>query len=580
MYSLSRWRPGRRAVASLSAGVVALAAVLSSATPAVADPTGRAGATASLLDSPELDDLQRRADEVQADLQERQSRVVAAREALTAAEAAAAQAEADIVAADAELARARAEVARHASAVYRDAGEVTPLSVLLSGGGPGDVVAAGGLLDAAERHAAAVVAAAERRRQEAAARRAEAERTREAARARAAQLATETAELEAAAAAASRDLEVAVAAVDRQLGRQREEQRASGRQAAADWRRHLDQLAAAGIVPPPAAALRDPAAGLPDGLAPVPASDGGAQAGAAALPGASDPLVVPSAEAVGAVSAAVDALELPYVPGAAGPDAWACGSLVHAVYASVGIDLPDDQAGLFSVTTPVDPADVLPGDLVFLGAGRSGLGNVGIALDRRTVLAADARAGAVVVGRPAADRVLGVARPSLGPRTAVRAPGPSGGALPVGCGAVRYPPETSGGSAWGGFPNGLIPPSAMCPLEVAGHLLRCDAAAAHRGMSSAFADAFGTPLCTTDSYRTYAAQVRLYGEKPELAAVPGTSNHGWGLAVDLCGGVERFGTAQYAWMVANAGRFGFVHPRWADPGNGREEPWHWEYVGA
>jgi cell wall-associated NlpC family hydrolase len=564
-------------VASLSVGVVALAAVLSSAPPAAADPVV---ATASLLDSPELDELQRRAAEVQADLQERQSRVVAARQALAAAEAAAAQAEADIVAADAELARARAEVARHASAMYRDAGEVTPLSVLLSGGGPGDVVAAGGLLDAAERHAAAVVAAAERRRQEAAARRAEAERTREAARARAAELTTETAELEAAAAAASRDLEAAVAAADRQLGRQREEQRAAGRQAAAQWQGYLDALAAAGLAPPPAAVLHDPAAGLPDGLAPVPASDGGVQAGAAQLPGASDPLVVPAAEAVAAVSAAVDALGLPYAAGAAGPDAWSCGSLVHAVYASVGIDLPDDQAGLYAGTTPVDPADVLPGDLVFLGTGRSGPGNVGIALDGRTVLAADARAGAVVVGRPAADRVLGAGRPSLGRRAAVPATGPSGGALTVECGDVRYPPATSGGRAWGGFPNGLIPPSAMCAPGVAGHLLRCDAAAAFQAMSSAFAAAFGRPLCLTDSYRSYAGQVRLYGEKPDLAAVPGTSDHGWGLAVDLCGGVERFGTPEYAWMLANAGRSGFLHPRWADPGNGREEPWHWEYAGA
>jgi hypothetical protein len=31
-------------------------------------------------------------------------------------------------------------------------------------------------------------------------------------------------------------------------------------------------------------------------------------------------------------------------------------------------------------------------------------------------------------------------------------------------------------------------------------------------------------------------------------------------------------------MTANAGRFGFLHPHWADPGNGREEPWHWEYA--
>src|SRR5919107_2502533 len=109
MHPLSRWRPNRRAAASLSVGVVALAVVLLPAAPAGADPTGPAVATASLLDSPELDELQRRAADVQAELQERQSRVVAAREALAAAEAAAAQAEADIVAAGAQLAPAPGE---------------------------------------------------------------------------------------------------------------------------------------------------------------------------------------------------------------------------------------------------------------------------------------------------------------------------------------------------------------------------------------------------------------------------------------------------------------------------------------
>jgi LAS superfamily LD-carboxypeptidase LdcB len=63
-------------------------------------------------------------------------------------------------------------------------------------------------------------------------------------------------------------------------------------------------------------------------------------------------------------------------------------------------------------------------------------------------------------------------------------------------------------------------------------------------------------------------------------AAAAASNHGSGLAVDLCGGIERFGTRQYAWMQANAGRFGFLHPDWAEPGNGREEPWHWEYAGS
>ena len=52
------------------------------------------------------------------------------------------------------------------------------------------------------------------------------------------------------------------------------------------------------------------------------------------------------------------------------------------------------------------------------------------------------------------------------------------------------------------------------------------------------------------------------------------------LAVDLYGGIESSGTAQYVWMTANAGRFGFLDPAWADPGRGREEPWHWEYAGS
>ena len=160
------------------------------------------------------------------------------------------------------------------------------------------------------------------------------------------------------------------------------------------------------------------------------------------------------------------------------------------------------------------------------------------------------------------------------------APAPVGGALRVECGNTVYPPSYDGARSWGGYPNGLIPPSAMCPLGPAGHSLRCDAAAAYRAMSAAFASSFGTPICITDSYRTYASQVDLYGRKPALAAVPGTSNHGWGLAVDLCGGIERFGTPQYAWMTANAGRFGFLHPTWADPGRGREEPWHWEFAGT
>jgi len=145
--------------------------------------------------------------------------------------------------------------------------------------------------------------------------------------------------------------------------------------------------------------------------------------------------------------------------------------------------------------------------------------------------------------------------------------------------AVNPMPFLATGSAslgWGGYSNGLIPASRLCGIT-SGHALRCDAAAAYQQLASAYRKAFGKTLCITDSYRSYASQVDLYGRKPSLAALPGTSNHGWGVAVDLCGGVDRFGTAQYRWMESHAAAYGWVHPAWAEQGGSREEPWHWEF---
>jgi cell wall-associated NlpC family hydrolase len=569
----SPWRP-------LFLVPLAVLALGATAAPASAAPSDQPGGTSGVLDSRALDELQQRASEVQRGLQAHQGEVESARAALSAAEQAVADAEAVLGDAEGELAGHQALVARYASAVYRDGGALTPLTLLLSGGDPGDMVSAMGFLDVVDRHAATVIGAAEEQRLAAVEQQQRAAAALEQARARADEVGARAADLEAAASAVTEELDAALGAVDRQLAELQREQVEVNERTAASWRSYLDQLTAAGVVPPPAAVVREPATGLPERLVPVGAAGGGAQRGVAQLPGRPASLLVLPAETLAAVSAAMETLGLPYAPGTAGPESWDCGSLVQSVYGRSGIQLPEDQAELFAVTTPVAPADVLPGDLVFLGTQEAGLGHVGIALDPRTMLAADARAGAVVVRTLPADQVIGVGRPSLGRRAAVAAPGPTGGALRMECGNAVYPPSFDGARQWGGYPNGLIPPSAMCPLGAAGHSLRCDAAAAYRAMSAAYAAAFGGPMCITDSYRTYAGQVKLYGEKPALAAVPGTSNHGWGLAVDLCGGIQTFGTPQYAWMVANAGRFGFLHPTWADPGNGREEPWHWEYAGS
>ncbi len=548
--------------------------------PASADPSDQPGGTTAVLESDALDRLQRRASEVQKDLQAQQAKVAEARRALREAEAAVTTAEAALSDAEGVLAEHQEVVAGYARAVYRDRGALSPLTLLLTGGDPGEMVRALGFLDAVDRHAADVIGVAEDHRQAALAERERAGAALTRARERADEVAARVAELEDAAAAVTDELDEALAVVDAQLADLQREQIEVNEQTAANWQAYLDQLGAAGVDPPSAAELRDPAASLPDGLVPIASDGGGAQRGAAQLPRRPTSLLVLPQETLDAVSGAMDTLGLPYAPGTSGPESWSCGSLVRAVYGSGGIELPGNQGELFAVTQPVPPADLLPGDLVFLGTEESGLGHVGIALDVKTMLAADARAGAVVVRTLPTDEVVGIARPSTGRRTAVQAPGPVDGALRVECGNTVYPPSFDGAREWGGYPNGLIPPSAMCELGVSGHRLRCDAAAAWRAMAAAFAADFGTRMCITDSYRTYASQVRLYGQKPALAAVPGTSNHGWGLAVDLCGGIESFGTPQYAWMVANAGRFGWLHPEWADPGNGREEPWHWEYASS
>ncbi len=140
------------------------------------------------------------------------------------------------------------------------------------------------------------------------------------------------------------------------------------------------------------------------------------------------------------------------------------------------------------------------------------------------------------------------------------------------------------GSCVGGaveqYPNGEIPISALCPIwGAAGHYLRADAAYAYDRLSHAYADQFGTPICVTDSYRSLASQVDLYARKPNLAAHPGTSNHGWGTAVDLCGGIQSFGTTTHQWMLVNAPLYGWFHPSWAEPSGSRPEPWHWEFGG-
>lgn len=127
-------------------------------------------------------------------------------------------------------------------------------------------------------------------------------------------------------------------------------------------------------------------------------------------------------------------------------------------------------------------------------------------------------------------------------------------------------------------PNGLIPASDLCELWQPGQMLRGDAAVAASELNLNFRAAMGRNICLTDSYRSLAVQRRLAQQKPGLAATPGTSNHGWALAIDLCRS-EITNRSVMTWLEDNGPTFGWDNPQWARRGgSGAYEPWHWEYV--
>ncbi|WP_157465478.1 M15 family metallopeptidase [Cellulomonas sp. Leaf395] len=131
-----------------------------------------------------------------------------------------------------------------------------------------------------------------------------------------------------------------------------------------------------------------------------------------------------------------------------------------------------------------------------------------------------------------------------------------------------------------GYSNGRIPDSALCGVSFdASVRLRCDAAEQLDVLNSAYRAQFGTDLVISDSYRSYAGQIACKRTKGYLCAAPGTSNHGSGVAVDLGGGIESFGTKQHRWMAANAPDLSWELPSWAARGGSKPEAWHWEYVG-
>jgi LAS superfamily LD-carboxypeptidase LdcB len=119
------------------------------------------------------------------------------------------------------------------------------------------------------------------------------------------------------------------------------------------------------------------------------------------------------------------------------------------------------------------------------------------------------------------------------------------------------------------YGNGKIPSNALEKVGNTGHKLWAPAA---ESLTAMIADAKkdGVKIGITDSYRSYAEQVDVARRKGlysqgGLAAKPGTSEHGWGMATDL-----DLNAKALSWMRENGEKYGFVE-------NTPREPWHWAY---
>ena len=143
--------------------------------------------------------------------------------------------------------------------------------------------------------------------------------------------------------------------------------------------------------------------------------------------------------------------------------------------------------------------------------------------------------------------------------------------------AVGEPQLEEAQAKWGSYENGKIPDSELQALSFSpSNKMNKKAAAAMEEMNKAYKADNGSDLIINDAYREYDRQVKLREQLGSTAGVPGTSNHGWGLAADI--EVGPFGSSAYNWLKANAHKYGYVHPAWAEPSGSNPEQWHWEYA--
>ena len=213
----------------------------------------------------------------------------------------------------------------------------------------------------------------------------------------------------------------------------------------------------------------------------------------------------------------------------------------------------------------------------------------GMAVDsaRATVEAAQAawqRAAAAAAAEAASTRSGTVKRQTSAAPTADVAAAAAAAKSKAAAGSVPVW-VTSVPTADGDGSNGHMPMSSMCLIPWgtdqigSPQYLRCDALSALTPLADAFRAQFGDPLALDLTYRSFAEQVAVAAYYGSLAATPGESRHGLGIALDVqeWPTVYGFGTERYQWLVAHAPEYGWFAPATVRQTGPYPEYWHYEY---
>jgi hypothetical protein len=157
------------------------------------------------------------------------------------------------------------------------------------------------------------------------------------------------------------------------------------------------------------------------------------------------------------------------------------------------------------------------------------------------------------------------------------------------CGTTYTGPPfyTSPATVGGDGSNGRLSPEALTAISWdvdprgTPYYLTNAAAAALERLNGAFRAAFGHHLDLDLTYRDYDTQVAMREALGSVAAKPGTSSHGTGLALDVPELPCEYGwdTPQRNWLVSNGPAYGWVSPSWAGRGGSNPEYWHFEFRG-